>query len=176
MQTNAIENDTFECKTLKAKRNPFIGLMMMDIQLKDKSIMRAQTGVTIDPDTGEEIASNTFTHLTKPMEKKRFIKTFAAFWENHKLITRTASDVLSVLMEDYNDSRFSDRIYMSHRAAKQEFDYPKTYRTWLKGINELIDQKFIARDPLETNWYFVNGCFLFKGDRWSYLQETIKEQ
>lgn len=172
----ASQNTPFEKLTAKSQRNPFLGLMLMDIQMKDRMTMRTERKEEINPDTGEVTERNTYRAISEPQEIKRFVKTFAAFWKQYAYISQTAASVLCVLMEDYNESRFKDRIYMSHRAAVEEFDYQNKYRTWLKGINELVEKKFIARDPLETNWYFVNGCMMFKGNRWKFIQENIKEQ
>lgn len=156
---------------IRFKENPFIE--DLEIKVGDKMVHISPMGKNTDvmlmnKETGETKTTQLVSY--KKVEKDKFVKLFS---QNIAMIFDlglAGIKAFNVLIRETQKPYVINRdIVLLGTYEHKEFldEYPVknfAYRTFLRGINELVHCKIIA-PSVRQGYYFINPAFIFNGER-----------
>lgn len=151
--------------------NPWLKDLAVTIKKGQKITAMGRSRSIIDASTGEIMGDQFAIVQKKVVDKEEFIKIFGGAISGMFALSKAAQDLFKVVLEIYIEQDFMpDRIYLSESVLKKN-GYTRVKSTRLNAINQLLDQKFLARMVDEPNWYWVNPNMIFKGDRLTLVND-----
>lgn len=127
----------------------------------------------VDPATGE-IEAVAAVHTIETVDDSQFVKVFADGVKAAFGLSRTASRVFQVVLDEYQRTPmtggYAESIYLAWFGnGLSGRDIGMTDRTFQTGLKELLAKGFIA--PRSPAMYWVNPGLFFKGDRVAFIRE-----
>ena len=91
-----------------------------------------------------------------------------------KELTGAGTKVFEVLYINVQENIGKDRVLMSFAEVDQALT-PMSESTFMRGMRELVEKKFIAATPT-LGVYWLNPDFVWNGDRLAFVKEYRKKQ
>ena len=151
--------------------NPFIENLCIEIRKKGITVA---AGLSIsDKDSNEIKAAAVATF--KDVDTEEFLKIYTQNIRQIFELSLTAQKIIMPLMlEIQRNAKNIAHVYFSLKIAQKnclELGLKTiSQQTFNRGINELIENSFIAMNDIGTNWYWINPNILFNGDRIRFIQ------
>ena len=146
--------------------SPFLDSLV--VQTRGRRVTVAAGSTLIDAQTGE-ISGVTEIAQVVEVDKEEFVKLFTrdlAIWFDLKRAgLRCFGALLSIVQQEVG----RDLVYFDH-ASKLVKPFGMSKQTFYRGIEELIEKKFIARHK-SVGWYFINPSLFFNGNRARFVKE-----
>lgn len=172
-------NKSYVSRMVTAKElNPFSEDLLMEVSPRNKTVAFAGKGnAIINRDTGEMVGDMAVIGVQKTVDRTEFVKIYERGIRAAFDLKPAAQGVFSVFLEAYRRSKnIPDKLYFNYKIASRDFLYERTNKTFLSGINELLNRKFIAEVAGEKGWYWVNPSLFFKGDRLRIVNEYVSSK
>jgi hypothetical protein len=167
-----VEQKVTLTKAPKYEVNPFIEAVV--VKTRSKKLTVARGGMIVDQSTGE-IEGLTEVAQVVEVDEGQFVKIFTkdlAVWFD---LSKTGIRVFGALLATVQEQAIMrDSVFFDYNHPKvSEFKIAKN--TFYRGIEELLEKKFIARGRA-TGWYFTNPAMFFNGNRARFIKEyRVKE-
>lgn len=149
-------------------KNPL--LVPTEIPVKNNWATVSTGKILADVSTGE-IERTTTVATRKVIDSEKFSKLYtdgvSLAFELSKPAQAVFKTVLSIQGKD------EDFIYLSFMAIQARGGFEMSERTFKRGMDELIDKRFLAHGN-EPNKFWTNAHLFHNGDRVRFLTEYIK--
>ena len=154
----------------KYKKNPFIkeALEHTTVGQKRISSSNGERLMIVGEETGEIKAPAGFHHIVE-IDKTQFIKIFKNGVKAFAGLSNAGARVFSILYDEMQKNINKDYVFLNFSVIDQDKEKISS-ATFYRGMNELIDSKFIAESEA-TNLYFVNPAFIWNGNRLAFIKE-----
>lgn len=127
----------------------------------------------VNPQTGEIRGVSTI-HTVEERDDAEFVKVFAAGVAASYDLSKTAQRVFQVVLDQYQRTPMSRgyadsiELYWFGDGIDGR-DVGMSERTWMRGVRELLEKRFLA--PRTPTSYWTNPALFFKGDRVAFIRE-----
>lgn len=155
-------------KSAVFKTNPFMNDLILKVRSKHLTVARGSS--LVDSSTGE-ITGVTEVSQVVPVDATAFVKLYVANISAFFDFSRAGLKAFGVLMHAVQQHPSTDLVYMDLSAAPDELRVSK--QTFYRGVQELIENKFVARH-VSPGWWYVNPNLFFNGDRVRFVREYRK--
>ena len=167
------EQKTKLTKAPKHDKNPFLEAIV--VKTKSKRLTVARGGMIVDHQTGAIEGVTEIAQLVE-VDEGQFIKLFTkdlAVWFD---LTKTGMRVFGALLATVQEQAIMrDSVFFDYNHPTVEA-FKITKSTFYRGLEELMEKKFIARGRT-TGWYFTNPEIFFNGNRARFVKEyRVKQQ
>ena len=108
------------------------------------------------------------------VDSTKFVKLFIRGVKALKELTGAGTKVFEVLYINVQENIGKDRVLMSFAEVDQALT-PMSESTFMRGMRELVEKKFIAATPT-LGVYWLNPDFVWNGDRLAFVKEYRKKQ
>lgn len=103
------------------------------------------------------------------VDKEKFVKVYVKGLAAFEGVSAAGAKVFEILLKTMSDNYGKDTVMIQQR-REQAFTDEISRSTLKRGIQELIDRKFIARTPA-MGLYWINPEFVFNGDRITFAKQ-----
>lgn len=136
--------------------------------------LRNQSGnmMLVNADTGAIDYNFTGVATRELVDNTKFVKLYVNGVKAVTGLKNAGVKVFELLYRTMQDAMNRDQVYMSFIAINQD-ETPMSEATYMRGMRELIEKKFIAASHLPS-MFWVNPFFMWNGDRLAYVQEYYK--
>ena len=165
-------------KSEKYAENPFLGELYSDskpstrrVTAPTNSFMVTSKDSTVSADAGVGLI---FQHTIEANEfVKMYVKGVAAMWG----LSSAGKKVFMLLFNEYSGKQGlnKDTVTLYYPALSEEAQKWISYRLFTKGINDLIEHRFIAESIVPAQFY-INPTFFFNGDRLAVIHTYQKKK
>jgi len=168
-------------KELKAElMSPSVNPLVepQSISTKKRYVTSGRSDNLINTTTGEYVGSSVIRTIEE-RDDAEFVKVFAAGVSASYELSRTAQRVFQVVLKEYQKTPmsrgFADSVslYWFGNGIDGD-DAGMSERTFMRGLRELLDKKFLH--PQTPVSYWVNPALFFKGDRVTFVKEYRKKK
>ncbi len=124
-----------------------------------------QEGYLIAPETGEVIASGTFGFIEeKEVDSEQFVKVYLAGIKQFARLSKAGATLFELVYREMSGLRGKgkDTVTLNYLIAQRWIE-GIARRTYERGLSELLEKEFLYRS-ISSDVYYVNICFMFKGD------------
>ena len=163
-------------KSEKFSSNPFIKELMDNSEPTWRSkTVAAKNGTLLvtNPHTGEipdEIRAGRGIVLAERVEANEFVKIYARGINEVAALSSAGLKVLYLFLNAVRGGKPNkDKVTMYYPALTEEERSKMSYRIFLNGVNNLIDNKFIA-ESIVPNEFYINPDFVFNGNRLALIK------
>lgn len=163
-------------KTMRAEMmsptiNPLVEVQA--IKTKRRLVKSGRSEELINPNTGE-ISGVAAIHQIEERDDAEFVKVFAAGVAASYELGKTAQRVFQIVLDQYQRTPmaggYADAVELFWFGNGIDGrDIGMSERTWMRGLKELLDKRFLW--PKTTSSYWVNPALFFKGDRVVFVRE-----
>lgn len=169
-------------RLLKYDSNPFVDddLLLQLSGLKNVRYTETSRNAIVDTQTGEYTPAILQVVKTTRADKEQFVKLYTThlkvFFELSSPTFKLLQYVLNVIqMEAKNtdlvDLSLEDAIsFFSKRGEKI------SRAVWFRGLKELIEKQFLAKNRKFSSKYFINPKLFFNGDRIDFIERFELEK
>ena len=125
------------------------------------------TDVMTSHATGDMVGVHQFKKV-KNVDEQHFVKIFKECLSQYYGLSKTAMQAFGVILEAYEEQPMRKglndmiELYQIGNTINGK-ELPFTYRTWIKGLQELIEKRFLWPRSSETYW--TNPQLYYKGNR-----------
>jgi hypothetical protein len=164
-----------ESRKVKYKINPFLPSMPLDRNQRVKLYQRGDMMMALfKADTGEILENHVGGFWEgKEVDGVKFVKLFVNGIKALAELSSPGTKVFEVLYRKMQEAIGKDQIHMSFPAVDQS-ETPMSETTYWRGMNELIEKRFLATSHLPSI-YWVNPDFVWNGDRIAFIREYYKQ-
>lgn len=143
------------------------------VQVKKRWVKSGKTEQLVNLTTGE-ISGVTAHHQVEERDDAEFVKVFAAGVKAIYDLTKTASRVFQVVLDQYQRepmrNGFADSLYLAwFDGGLDGQSIGMSESTFNRGLRELVDKGFVY--PRSPSVFWVNPSMFFKGDRVMFIKE-----
>ena len=143
------------------------------VQVKKRWVKSGKTEQLVNLTTGE-ISGVTAHHQIEERDDAEFVKVFAAGVKAIYDLTKTASRVFQVVLDQYQRepmrNGFADSLYLAwFDGGLDGQSVGMSESTFNRGLRELVDKGFVY--PRSPSVFWVNPSMFFKGDRVMFIKE-----
>lgn len=143
------------------------------VQVKKRWVKTGRAEQLVNLSTGE-ISGMSAHHQVEEKDDAEFVKVFAAGVKAIYDLTRTASRVFQVVLDQYQKEPmrkgFADSLYLAwFDGGLDGQSIGMSESTFNRGLRELVDKNFLY--PRSPSVYWVNPSMFFKGDRVMFIKE-----
>lgn len=143
------------------------------LQVKKRWVRTGKAEQLMNIATGE-VTGVTAHHQVEEKDDAEFVKVFAAGIKGIYDLTKTASRVFQVVLDQYQkepmNKGFADSIYLAwFDGGLSGQDVGMSESTFNRGLRELVDKSFLY--PRSPSVFWVNPSMFFKGDRVLFVKE-----
>jgi hypothetical protein len=143
------------------------------LQVKKRWVRTGKAEQLMNIATGE-VTGVTAHHQVEEKDDAEFVKVFAAGIKGIYDLTKTASRVFQVVLDQYQkepmSKGFADSIYLAwFDGGLSGQDVGMSESTFNRGLRELVDKSFLY--PRSPSVFWVNPSMFFKGDRVLFVKE-----
>lgn len=150
----------------KHQETPFISeLMELDITTKKKLLAGRNPSLIVNSETGEVEGTQIFASINK-VDSESFTKIYRKGMLQMFNLSKAGIKVFGYLTTIAKPNK-GDVIFQMDECIK--YTGYKTEKSVLKGISELIENKFIARSKYHYK-YFINPNLFFNGSRVAFIK------
>lgn len=151
--------------------NPF--MEQGAIQTRAKRVFNKAGDMALVCKDGGETISNVAGFVTvHEVDSAKFVKLFVQGVRALKELTASGTKVFEVLYNKMQDATGKDLVYMGLSAIDQSVT-PMSKATYMRGMSELIEKKFIAATP-NQGLFWINPAFVWNGDRLEFLSTYLR--
>ena len=169
-------SEKLSLKAMKSEMmSPLINPLVEPQQLKTKRrlVKSGRSEDLVNSATGE-ITGVAAIHQIEERDDAEFVKVFAAGVAATYELTKTAQRVFQVVLDQYQRTPMSrgyaDSVELFwFGSGINGRDAGMCARTWMRGLKELLEQRFLY--PKTTSSYWTNPALFFKGDRVLFIKE-----
>jgi len=143
------------------------------LRVKKRWVKTGKAEQLMNMSTGE-ITGVSAHHQVEEKDDAEFVKVFAAGIKGIYDLTKTASRVFQVVLDQYQkepmSKGFADSIYLAWfdgGLSGQAIGMSES--TFNRGLRELVDKSFLY--PRSPSVFWVNPSMFFKGDRVLFVKE-----
>lgn len=156
--------------------SPFREKLVEEVKVSDRTTHYSH-GELVSQETGEVLPA---THLVKKVtDGSSFLMIYANGIKSMFGLPTAAINVLTILMQVYRETNNTkserDEIRITYREACEAYGYPYKQQTFINGMNHLVKAQFVAPATRPTVFY-INPIYFFKGDRYRFVQEYVKDR
>lgn len=149
-----------------------------EIEVKRRRVKTGERRELMDPETGE-ITGVTAVYTIEDKDDEEFVKVFADGVKAAFALSRTASRVFQVVLEQYQNtpmsSGYAEAVYLAwFDGGLSGQKIGMTDRTFHTGLKELLAKGFLAAKS--PNLFWVNPSLFFKGNRVAFVKEYRRKQ
>jgi hypothetical protein len=171
----SVEMKKLSLKNLRHDFSPTINPLItpQEITTKRRYVKSGRADEMINSSTGEIIGVSAI-HTIEEKDDMEFVKVFAAGVAASYELTKTAQRVFQVVLDQYQRTPMS-RGYADYvnlfwfNDGIEGRDIGMSERTFMRGLKELIERRFIASKDGVGFW--TNPALFFKGDRVMFIKE-----
>lgn len=143
------------------------------VQVKKRWVKTGRAEQLVNLSTGE-ISGMSAHHQIEEKDDAEFVKVFAAGVKAIYDLTRTASRVFQVVLDQYQKEPmrkgFADSLYLAwFDGGLDGQSIGMSESTFNRGLRELVEKNFLY--PRSPSVYWVNPSMFFKGDRVMFIKE-----
>ena len=169
-------SEKLSLKAMKSEMmSPLINPLVEPQQLKTKRrlVKSGRSEDLVNQATGE-ISGVAAIHQIEERDDAEFVKVFAAGVAATYDLTKTAQRVFQVVLDQYQRTPMSrgyaDSVELFwFGSGINGRDAGMSERTWMRGLKELLEKRFLY--PKTTSTYWTNPALFFKGDRVLFIKE-----
>ena len=169
-------SDKLSLKAMKSEMmSPLINPLVEPQQLKTRRrlVRSGRSEDLVNQATGE-ISGVAAIHQIEERDDAEFVKVFAAGVAATYDLTKTAQRVFQVVLDQYQRTPMSrgyaDSVELFwFGSGINGRDAGMSERTWMRGLKELLEKRFLY--PKTTSTYWTNPALFFKGDRVLFIKE-----
>lgn len=164
-----------ESRKMKYRTNPFLPSMPQTRNRRVKLYQRGDMTMALFKAETGELLENHIGGFWEGYEVDgaRFIKLFVNGVKALAELSSPGTKVFEVLYRKMQEAIEKDQVYMSFLAINQS-ETPMSETTYWRGMNELIEKKFLATSHLPSI-YWINPDFVWNGDRISFIKQYYKK-
>lgn len=149
-----------------------------EIEIKRRRVKTGTREDLVNPKTGE-VAAVAAIYTIEEKDDQGFVKVFADGVKAAFGLSRTASRVFQVVLEQYQSTPMSggyaEAVYLAwFDGGLSGQDIGMTDRTFQTGLKELLAKGFLA--PKSPNLFWVNPSLFFRGNRVAFVKEYRRRQ
>lgn len=168
-------------KELKAElMSPSINPLVepQSIETKKRYVTSGRNDRLFSELTGEHVASSVIKTIEE-RDDAEFVKVFAAGVAASYELSKTAQRVFQIVLKEYQKTPMSKgfadsvNLYWFGNGIDGD-DAGMSERTFMRGLRELLEKKFIH--PQTPVSYWVNPALFFKGDRVIFVKEYLRKK
>lgn len=153
----------------KFPTNPLLN--PQELQMKERTIKVGSARELVDSETGEVAAVNAIFQR-KIVDSERFAKVYVDGVSKTFELGSAARKVFSVILKVC--TKDSDRIYLNFMAF-EEHNPGMSQATFMRGMRELLEKKFIAESTM-PHMFWINVHLFFNGDRVKFITEYVRSK
>lgn len=162
-------------KNLRHAYSPTINPLIepQQITTKRRYVRSGRADELMNTATGE-ITAVTTIHQVEERDDAEFVKVFAAGVAASYELTKTAQRVFQVVLDQYQrtpmNRGYADYVnlfWFNDGIDGRNVDMSE--RTFMRGLKELLEKKFIASK--DGTGFWTNPALFFKGDRVMFIKE-----
>ena len=169
-------SEKLSLKAMKSEMmSPLINPLVEPQQLKTRRrlVRSGRSEDLVNQATGE-ISGVAAIHQIEERDDAEFVKVFAAGVAATHDLTKTAQRVFQVVLDQYQRTPMSrgyaDSVELFwFGSGINGRDAGMSERTWMRGLKELLEKRFLY--PKTTSTYWTNPALFFKGDRVLFIKE-----
>ena len=169
-------SEKLSLKAMKSEMmSPLINPLVEPQQLKTRRrlVRSGRSEDLVNQATGE-ISGVAAIHQIEERDDAEFVKVFAAGVAATYDLTKTAQRVFQVVLDQYQRTPMSrgyaDSVELFwFGSGINGRDAGMSERTWMRGLKELLEKRFLY--PKTTSTYWTNPALFFKGDRVLFIKE-----
>ena len=169
-------SEKLSLKAMKSEMmSPLINPLVEPQQLKTRRrlVRSGRSEDLVNQATGE-ISGVAAIHQIEERDDAEFVKVFAAGVAATYDLTKTAQRVFQVVLDQYQRTPMSrgyaDSVELFwFGSGINGRDAGMSERTWMRGLKELLEKRFLY--PKTTSTYWTNPALFFKGDRVLSIKE-----
>ena len=155
------------------EKNPF--LSGAEVATKTRRVTNKRGDMMlVNSNTGEIQTQIAGFWEAEEVDSTKFIKLFIRGVKALKELTGAGTKVFEVLYINVQENIGKDRVLMSFAEVDQALT-PMSESTFMRGMRELVEKKFIAATPT-LGVYWLNPDFVWNGDRLAFVKEYRKKQ
>jgi hypothetical protein len=144
-----------------------------EVQVKKRWVKTGRAEQLVNMATGE-VTGVSAHHQVEERDDAEFVKVFAAGIRGIYDLSRTASRVFQVVLDQYQkepmSKGFADTLYLAwFDGGLSGQAVGMSESTFNRGMRELVDKGFLY--PRSPSVYWVNPAMFFKGDRVLFVKE-----
>lgn len=148
------------------------------VQVKKRYVKYGKSEDVVNVATGE-VTGVVAHHQIEERDDAEFVKVFAAGIKAVYELSKTASRVFQVVLDQYQREPmrkgFADSIYMAwFDGGLSGQDVGMSESTFNRGMRELVDKGFLY--PRSPSVFWVNPSMFFKGDRVMFVREYRRKK
>lgn len=155
------------------EKNPF--LSGAEVATKTRRVTNKRGDMMlVNSNTGEIQTQIAGFWEAEEVDSTKFVKLFIRGVKALKELTGAGTKVFEVLYINVQENIGKDRVLMSFAEVDQALT-PMSESTFMRGMRELVEKKFIAATPT-LGVYWLNPDFVWNGDRLAFVKEYRKKQ
>ena len=155
------------------EKNPF--LSGAEVATKTRRVTNKRGDMMlVNSNTGEIQTQIAGFWEAEEVDSTKFVKLFIRGVKALKELTGAGTKVFEVLYINVQENIGKDRVLMSFAEVDQALT-PMSESTFMRGMRELVEKKFIAATPT-LGVYWLNPDFGWNGDRLAFVKEYRKKQ
>ena len=155
------------------EKNPF--LSGAEVATKTRRVTNKRGDMMlVNSNTGEIQTQIAGFWEAEEVDSTKFVKLFVRGVKALKELTAAGTKVFEVLYINVQENIGKDRVLMSFAEVDQALT-PMSESTFMRGMRELVEKKFIAATPT-LGVYWLNPDFVWNGDRLAFVKEYRKKQ
>lgn len=155
------------------EKNPF--LSGAEVATKTRRVTNKRGDMMlVNSNTGEIQTQIAGFWEAEEVDSTKFVKLFIRGVKALKELTGAGTKVFEVLYLTVQENIGKDRVLMSFAEVDQALT-PMSESTFMRGMRELVEKKFIAATPT-LGVYWLNPDFVWNGDRLAFVKEYRKKQ
>ncbi len=144
-----------------------------ELKMKKRWVKTGRAETLVNMSTGE-VSGVAAHHQIEDKDDAEFVKVFAAGIKGIYDLTKTASRVFQVVLDQYQrepmSKGFADSIYLAwFDGGLSGQDVGMSESTFNRGLRELVNKSFLY--PRSPSVFWVNPSMFFKGDRVLFVKE-----
>lgn len=170
-----------KCGTAVYKDNPFITPDKFCVPVKDKYEILAGNLELTDKETEDSLGLGVVSKV-KRVDTDQFVKLYSANIAQLFDLPGTAQRVMiAVILAMQDQAKDKSEIFLSYQASLEyyksiNYDKIPSMRIFSRGINILIEEKFLAAHWLGKGWYWINPNLIFNGSRVVFAEVYIDKR
>ena len=143
------------------------------VQVRKRWVKTGRAEQLVNMSTGE-VSGMSAHHQIEEKDDAEFVKVFAAGVKAIYDLSRTASRVFQVVLDQYQQEPmrkgFADSLYLAwFDGGLDGQSVGMSESTFNRGLRELVEKNFVY--PRSPSVYWVNPSMFFKGDRVMFIKE-----
>ena len=129
--------------------------------------------MVVNREDQSEVAPISGFWASETVDSGKFVKLYKKGVKAFSGLTSAGFKVFEILYDQVQESIGKGFIIMNYKMLDTNV-YTLSEHTFQRGIRELIEKNFIARQPMD-HLFWINPDFIFNGDRLAFVTEYFRE-